>query len=168
MASNYPLIYDMLVEEAKATFGNNWQIMRRLDDKDSISTFLCTPEDGLLPNPNYQSSLGHMMMPFKDVYAKTFHGALDGNATSADVADSADRLTTARNIALQGAVRGNTTFNGAENVVINTSLDERYGMIAVQEEEPTDNAVKMWVQISTKSNEEDGPVADLDKGETYG
>lgn len=53
------------------------------------------------------------------ITAKTFKGALSGNAATASKADA---LTTARTIAIGGAVTGTaTSFNGTANITINTT-----------------------------------------------
>jgi hypothetical protein len=52
------------------------------------------------------------------VTAPTFSGALSGNASTAS---SAAKLTTARNIALSGAVTGNANFDGSGNITISTT-----------------------------------------------
>lgn len=53
------------------------------------------------------------------ITAKTFKGALSGNATTASKAAA---LTTARTIAIGGAVTGTaTSFNGTTNITINTT-----------------------------------------------
>lgn len=56
------------------------------------------------------------------VTAPTFKGALSGNATTATSATSAGKLTTARTIAIAGAVTGTaTSFDGSANISINTT-----------------------------------------------
>lgn len=56
------------------------------------------------------------------VTAPTFKGALTGNAATATSATSADKLTTARTIAIAGAVTGAaTSFDGSANISINTT-----------------------------------------------
>jgi hypothetical protein len=56
------------------------------------------------------------------VTAPTFKGALSGNAATATSATSADKLTTARTIAIAGAVTGAaTSFDGSANISINTT-----------------------------------------------
>lgn len=56
------------------------------------------------------------------VTAPTFAGALSGNAATATSATSAGKLTTARTIAIAGAVTGTaTSFDGSANISINTT-----------------------------------------------
>lgn len=56
------------------------------------------------------------------VTAPTFKGALTGNAATATSATSADKLSTARTIAIAGAVTGTaTSFDGSANISINTT-----------------------------------------------
>jgi len=53
--------------------------------------------------------------------AGTITAALSGNATTATTATSAAALTTARNIAVSGAVTGNANFDGSGNINITTT-----------------------------------------------
>lgn len=59
---------------------------------------------------------------YVDVYAKTFIGALQGNATSATTATtatSANKWTTARTITLSGNASGSVSLDGSANVALN-------------------------------------------------
>lgn len=57
----------------------------------------------------------------EDIIADTFHGNLDGNATTAD------RLFTPVTIALTNTVTGSVLFDGSQNVTIQTQIDVIYG-----------------------------------------
>lgn len=57
-----------------------------------------------------------------DIYAKTFIGALSGNATSATTATtatSANKWTTARTLTLSGNASGSVSFDGSANMALN-------------------------------------------------
>ena len=63
------------------------------------------------------------------VVAKTFVGALSGNAstaTSATTATSAGKLTTARTISLTGSVTGSGSFDGSGNLSIATTTNHSH------------------------------------------
>ena len=52
-----------------------------------------------------------------NIYATTFYGALSGNASSAN------KLTTARNIALGTDLRGSANFDGSNNITISANIN---------------------------------------------
>lgn len=52
-----------------------------------------------------------------NIYATTFYGALSGNASSAN------KLTTARNIALGTDLRGSANFDGSSNITISANIN---------------------------------------------
>lgn len=59
---------------------------------------------------------------YRAVYAKTFIGALSGNATSATTATtatSANKWTTARTLTLSGNASGSVSFDGSANMALN-------------------------------------------------
>lgn len=61
---------------------------------------------------------------FVDIYAKTFIGALQGNATSATLATTAtqaNKWTTARSIVLTGNASGSVSLDGSANVSLSVS-----------------------------------------------
>lgn len=61
---------------------------------------------------------------YRGVYAKTFIGALQGNATSATTATTAtqaNKWTTARTIVLTGNASGSVSLDGSANVSLNVS-----------------------------------------------
>ncbi len=66
--------------------GTYYQI-RGANNSDS---YICTPASGLLPNKSGgASTVGTSSWPFSTMYATTFHGALNGNATTCTVNSSA-------------------------------------------------------------------------------
>ena len=79
-----------------------------------------------------EGSIGKSDRRWKDMYAFTFHGALDGNATSATTATSATSATTAtkfsstRKIELTGNVLGSATTDGSSGWTISTTIDNIY------------------------------------------
>lgn len=88
-------------------------------------------------------NLGRPAAPFAHVYANNFHGALEGNVTGN--ASTADKLKTARNIKLSGAVIGNVNFDGSANVNINTF---RRGCIVGQSTNTTASLSKPWFKFA--------------------
>lgn len=69
------------------------------------------------PDANNSINLGSSSYKFANVYATTFHGALNGNA------DTATKLGAARTIGLSGDLTGSASFDGSSNVTINAQLD---------------------------------------------
>lgn len=75
----------------------------------------------------WDSARGSMLKVNADngkVYAPyNFVGNLEGNANSATTASSANKLTTARNIALGTDLRGSANFDGSSNIIINANIN---------------------------------------------
>jgi hypothetical protein len=81
----------------------------------SANSYLRTPPNGLLPNSSNSSSgistVGTSGWPFASMYAKTFVGNLNGNATTATTATNA---TNATNATYTSMVNGIYTGNGGQ------------------------------------------------------
>ena len=56
------------------------------------------------------------------ITAATFTGNISGSAASATIANTANTLTTARNITLGGDLTGNAFFNGSADITINATI----------------------------------------------
>lgn len=76
----------------------------------------------LIPTKNNTVTLGDSTHKWSNVYATTFVGALDGNASSATTADTATQFTSARAISLTGAVTGSASSTGGSGWSIATSI----------------------------------------------
>ena len=111
------------------------------------------------------------------ITAKTFVGALSGNASTATTATQANYWTTARTLTFTGNVTGRVSVRGnanmscaltlandsvtsakiaanavgtseiAANAVTLAKLGSDVGTVAVQTAEPTDSNVKLWIKI---------------------
>lgn len=80
-------------------------------------------DQNIFPRNNNTAQLGTQALKWKDVYATTFHGALDGNATSATTASSAAKvnhtLSTNTKYSLSGTI---LTANGSSDIVFDTGI----------------------------------------------
>ena len=56
------------------------------------------------------------------ITAATFTGNISGSAASATIANTANTLTTARDIGLAGDLTGNVSFNGSGNVTLTATI----------------------------------------------
>lgn len=72
------------------------------------------------PGVNNVGSIGLSSNKWANMYATTFHGALDGNA------NTASKLATARTISLTGSVTGSGTFDGSGNLNIATTTNHNH------------------------------------------
>ena len=75
----------------------------------------------IFPLANNNKNLGSSSIKWANIYATTFHGALDGNASTAS------KLATARTISLAGNLQGSATFDGSANITI-TALNYQAGI----------------------------------------
>ena len=71
--------------------------------------------DGYTPEPGQSIDIAHASFSLAPLQAETFHGPLNGNASTAS------SLATARTITLSGDVTGSASFDGSSNITINTS-----------------------------------------------
>lgn len=76
----------------------------------------------LIPTKNNTVTLGDSTHKWSNVYATTFVGALDGNASSATTADTATQFTSARAISLTGDVTGAASSTGGSGWSIATTI----------------------------------------------
>lgn len=98
---------------------------------DGGNDWIRTSNNGLLPYKsggagNGSSSLGTNSWYFSTAYIDKVYGSLKGNAdtaTTATTALKADKLTTARNIALGTDLRGSANFDGSGNITINATIN---------------------------------------------
>lgn len=117
----------------------------------------------LLPALTDRYALGSNTNKWNSIYANSFVGNLQGNAstatraTSANLADTATKLETKRTISLTGPITGSVAFDGSTNVSIPTTIGAKQvknGMLAddvgtvyIGANEPTEEHVKLWVKI---------------------
>lgn len=117
----------------------------------------------LLPILTDRYALGSNTNKWNSIYANSFVGNLQGNAstatraTSANLADTATKLETKRTISLTGPITGSVAFDGSTNVSIPTTIGAKQvknGMLAddvgtvyIGANEPTEEHVKLWVKI---------------------
>lgn len=92
---------------------------------DGGNDWIRTPNNGLIPYVpggagGGHSSLGTSGWYFSTAYIDKIYGSLKGNA---DTASSANKLTTARNIALGTDLRGSANFDGSSNITINANIN---------------------------------------------
>ena len=92
---------------------------------DGGNDWIRTPNNGLIPCASGgagggHSSLGTSSWYFSTAYIDKIYGSLKGNA---DTASSANKLTTARNIALGTDLRGSANFDGSGNITINANIN---------------------------------------------
>lgn len=92
---------------------------------DGGNEWIRTPDSGLIPYVpggagGGHSSLGTSGWYFSTAYIDKVYGSLKGNA---DTASSANKLTTARNIALGTDLRGSANFDGSGNITINANIN---------------------------------------------
>ena len=92
---------------------------------DGGNDWIRTPNNGLIPYVpggagGGHSSLGTSSWYFSTAYIDKIYGSLKGNA---DTASSANKLTTARNIALGTDLRGSANFDGSSNITINANIN---------------------------------------------
>lgn len=92
---------------------------------DGGNDWIRTPNSGLIPYVpggagGGHSSLGTSSWYFSTAYIDKVYGSLKGNA---DTASSANKLTTARNIALGTDLRGSANFDGSGNITINANIN---------------------------------------------
>lgn len=70
----------------------------------------------ITPDTNSTRSLGSSSSKWKNIYATTLNGSLNGNASSAT------KLSTPRTFSLTGAVTGSGAFDGSGNLSLATTL----------------------------------------------
>lgn len=92
---------------------------------DGGNDWIRTPNNGLIPYISGNAGSGHSSLGtsgwyFSAAYIDKVYGSLKGNA---DTASSANKLTTARNIALGTDLRGSTNFDGSGNITINANIN---------------------------------------------
>lgn len=87
-------------------------------------------------------NIGRPAAPFAHIYANNFHGALEGNVKGN--ASTADKLKTARKIAIAGAVTGAVNFDGSANITINTF---RRATMTGQNTNTADALSKPWFKV---------------------
>lgn len=80
-------------------------------------------DQNIFPRNNNTAQLGTQALKWKDVYATTFHGALDGNATSATTASSAAKVNHTLSTNTKYSLSGTTlTASGSSDVVFDTGI----------------------------------------------
>lgn len=92
---------------------------------DGGNDWIRTPNNGLIPCISGNAGSGHSSLGtsgwyFSTAYIDKIYGSLKGNA---DTASSANKLTTARNIALGTDLRGSANFDGSGNITINANIN---------------------------------------------
>ena len=92
---------------------------------DGGNNWIRTPNYGLIPYISGNAGSGHSSLGtsgwyFSTAYIDKVYGSLKGNA---DTASSANKLTTARNIALGTDLRGSANFDGSGNITINANIN---------------------------------------------
>lgn len=92
---------------------------------DGGNEWIRTPDNGLIPYVSGGAGSGHSSLGtsgwyFSTAYIDKVYGSLKGNA---DTASSANKLTTARNIALGTDLRGSANFDGSGNITINANIN---------------------------------------------
>ena len=92
---------------------------------DGGNDWIRTPNNGLIPYISGNAGSGHSSLGtsgwyFSTAYIDKVYGSLKGNA---DTASSANKLTTARNIALGTDLRGSANFDGSGNITINANIN---------------------------------------------
>lgn len=92
---------------------------------DGGNDWIRTPNNGLIPYISGNAGSGHSSLGtsgwyFSTAYIDKIYGSLKGNA---DTASSANKLTTARNIALGTDLRGSANFDGSGNITINANIN---------------------------------------------
>ena len=92
---------------------------------DGGNDWIRTPNNGLIPYISGNAGSGHSSLGasgwyFSTAYIDKVYGSLKGNA---DTASSANKLTTARNIALRTDLRGSANFDGSGNITINANIN---------------------------------------------
>ena len=95
---------------------------------DGGNDWIRTPNSGLLPYINGNAGSGHSSLGtnswyFSTAYIDKVYGSLRGNADTATTALKANKLTTARNIALRTDLRGSANFDGSGNITINATIN---------------------------------------------
>lgn len=98
---------------------------------DGGNDWIRTSNNGLIPYVEGAAGKGHSSLGtnnwyFATAYIDKVYGSLKGKAdaaTTADTALSANKLTTARNIALGTDLRGSANFDGSGNITINATIN---------------------------------------------
>lgn len=95
---------------------------------DGGNDWIRTSNNGLLPYIQGNAGSGHSSLGanswyFSTAYIDKVYGSLKGNADTATKATIADKLTTARNIALGTDLRGSANFDGSGNITINATIN---------------------------------------------
>lgn len=108
-----------------AEYGDGFWGMRT---PDGANNYIKTPNYGLIPYTSGNAGSGHSTLGtstwyFSAAYIDKVYGSLKGNADTATTALKADKLTTARNIALGTDLRGSANFDGGGNITINATIN---------------------------------------------
>lgn len=111
-----------------AEYGNGFWGMRT---PDGVNDYIKTSNNGLIPCVPGNAGSGHSTLGtstwyFSAAYIDKVYGSLKGNAdtaTTATTALKADKLTTARNIALGTDLKGSANFDGSGNITINATIN---------------------------------------------
>lgn len=111
-----------------AEYGDGFWGMRT---PDGVNDYIKTPNYGLIPCVPGNAGSGHSTLGtstwyFSAAYIDKVYGSLKGNAdtaTTATTALKADKLTTARNIALGTDLKGSANFDGSGNITINATIN---------------------------------------------
>lgn len=100
----------------------------------------------IAPSANGSYSLGTSSLKWSNVYATTFTGNLNGNATtatSATTATTANRVN--KTLTLTGTVTGSVSLNANGTATLSTTLANPE--VVISEEQPTNSNAKIWVKI---------------------
>lgn len=100
----------------------------------------------IAPSANGSYSLGTSSLKWSNVYATTFTGNLNGNATtatSATTATTANRVN--KTLTLTGTVTGSVSLNANGTATLSTTLANPE--VVIGEEQPTNSNAKLWIKI---------------------
>lgn len=141
-------------EEINNLTGVTDNVQSQINDKLSITGGILSgtlTSQAIVPSANSTYDLGTDSYHYRNIYADNIYGTISGSIASAD------KLTTPRTISLDGAISGSAAFDGSSDITISAqigsgvvtldNLDSEIGTIAVQSTEPTDDNVKLWIQV---------------------
>lgn len=100
----------------------------------------------IAPSATNTYSLGTSSLKWSNVYATTFTGNLNGNATtatSATTATTANRVN--KTLTLTGTVTGSVSLNADGTATMSTTLANPE--VVISEEQPTNSNARIWVKI---------------------
>ena len=145
---------NVTAEEINSLAGITDNVQSQIDEKLSTTGGILSgtlTSQTMVPSANSMYDLGTDSYHYRNIYADHIYGTIDGSIASAD------KLTTPRTISLDGDLSGSTVFDGSSDVTISAqigsgvitleNLDSEIGTIAVQSTEPTDDSVKLWIQV---------------------